>query len=91
MDQETSNKNLQLITKYSKLADYMQSFKKGSDPLANYRRFMLKFSELQKNGIKGNVDALAHLNEMGLTISETRTHFTNPDNIRYHDFFDTVS
>jgi hypothetical protein len=91
MDQETSNKNLELIIKYPKLADYMRPFKKGIDPLANYRRFMLKFSELQKNGIKRNVDALEHLNEMGLTISEARTHFTNPDNIRYHDFFDTVS
>lgn len=91
MNQESSNKNLELISKYSKLAEYMRPFKKGADPLANYRRFMMKFSELQKNGIKADVDALEHLKEMGLTISEAKTHFVNPDNIRYHEFFDTVS
>lgn len=91
MNQESSNKNLELITVYPKLADYMRSFKKGADPLANYRKFMMNFSELQKNGIKGDIVALEKLKEIGLTMSEAKTHFVNPDNIRYHEFFDTVS
>jgi hypothetical protein len=82
-----------LLSKYPNLAAFMATFKKGDDDLYTYRKFMVKFQDLQKRALAGDAEAHAKMLDLGFVKDpEIPTHYvTKPEAIRMFDFYKAVN